>query len=292
MTIFKKCSFPAVESECPEGWDLYQDTCYRLGGTGMTQSDARYECRGTNGGSLVQISSEGENNFVKELLRRNAADDVTSAWIGIWHLSNSWMDLMEDVVTYTDWASPDSPQSPGHVCAVFSKDADWAWRETNCDEERPFVCERAASQTECFGGSCYDLHKEHSSIEGAHAMCKEHGGYVVEIGTRKEQNFVKDFLNRAEVPAREYYSDSGDSVWLGASDEDSEGNFYWTNSGTALGEFPGWADGEPNNAGSYYSGGEDCTVLDGTRDWQWNDVTCRGRRAVLCERPEVSPIGG
>ena len=26
MTIFKKCSFPAVESECPEGWDLYQDT--------------------------------------------------------------------------------------------------------------------------------------------------------------------------------------------------------------------------------------------------------------------------
>ena len=123
-------------------------------------------------------------------------------------------------------------------------------------------------------------------------MCKEHGGYVVEIDTRKEQDLVQDFLDRAEVPARKYYPDSGNSVWFGASDEDSESNFYWTNSGTALGEFPGWADGEPNNRLSYYSGGEHCTVLDGNRDWQWNDVKCSGHRAVLCERPEVSPIGG
>ena len=134
-------------------------------------------------------------------------------------------------MTYTDWATPDNAQAVGCVCAVFSKDADWAWRETDCDEERPFVCERAASNTECFGGSCYDLHKEPYSIGGAHAMCKELGGYVVEIDTRKEQDLVEDFLNRA----RKYSSDSGNSVWFGASDEDSEGNFYWTNSGTALG---------------------------------------------------------
>ena len=105
----------------------------------MAQYDARNECRGTNGGDMVQISSEDENNFVKKLLRTNAADDVTSAWIGI--------DLRQDVVTYTDWA-PGSPQSPGLNCVVFSKDADWAWRETDCDEKtssRTFVCAKSVS---------------------------------------------------------------------------------------------------------------------------------------------------
>ena len=163
MAIFKKSSFPAVESECPEGWDLYQDNCYRLGRTGKSWYYAFSECYDTIGVAMVQISSEGENNFVKELLRRNMADDVTSVWAGPkFSQSVGWVDYNWHVVTYTDWAEPDNPQSPGHGCAVFSKDADWAWRETDCHEERPFVCERAASQTECFGGSCYDLHKEHS----------------------------------------------------------------------------------------------------------------------------------
>ena len=289
MAIFKKSSFPAVESECPEGWDLYQDNCYRLGRTGKSWYYAFSECYDTIGAAMVQISSEGENNFVKELLRRNMADDVTSVWAGpTFSQSVGWVGAGRSiVVTYTDWASPGSHQSPDHGCAVFSKDADWAWREADCDEERPFVCERFASQTECFGGSCYDLHKEHTDLEDAHDMCEEFGGYVVEIRTRKEQNFVNDFLNRAEVPAGKY--SSGDSVWLGLSDVDWEGRYSWTNSGWALGEFQGWADEEPSNSGSF---GEDCSVLDGTRDWQWDDVTCGGHRAVLCERPEVSPIGG
>ena len=47
-------------------------------------------------------------------------------------------------------------------------------------------------------------------------MCKEFGGYVVEIETQEEQNFVKDFLNRAEIPAPLFYPDSDESVWLGA----------------------------------------------------------------------------
>ena len=265
----------------------------------MAQFDAANECRGTNGGSMVEISSEGENNFVKELLRRNAADDVTSAWMGMFHASKgNWNEVTEDKLTYTDWATPKRTWSSDLECAAFSKDADWAWRKADCDNEISFVCERAASQTECFGGLCYDLHKKDSSIGGAHALCKEHGGYVVEIDTQEEQILVKDFLNRANLPVQmsaragrsgrsgrssDYY------VWLGASNEDSEGIFYWENSGTevGVGGFLGWAHGEPN-----HGVGEHCTALDGTRDWKWKDVECYGRNAVLCERPEVSPISG
>ena len=83
----------------------------------------------------------------------------------------NWNEVMEDELTYTDWVTPNSPWSLDLECAVFSKDADWAWRKADCDNETSFVCERAASQTECFGGSCYDLHKEHSSIDIANVLC-------------------------------------------------------------------------------------------------------------------------
>ena len=297
MAIFKKCSFPAVKSGCPEGWHLYQDTCYSLRGTGRTDTNAFHECSFTYGSDIVKISTEGENNFVKELLRKNAADDVTSAWIGMWKRENGKWKHMEN---YADWATSDGPQSPDLQCAIFSKDADWAWRETECGEEmssRASVCERAASQTECFGGSCYDLHKEMSDIDDAHAMCKRLGGYVVEINTEEEQNGVKDFLNRAEVPVSPYLPDTNGSVWLGASEKGTSRVFYWKNSGTEVGlaEFSGWAAGEPHEGGRWKlwaNSLEHCTELDGNRDWQWNDVMCGDRRAVLCERPEVSPISG
>ena len=112
----------------------------------------------------------------------------------------------------------------------------------------------------------------------------------MEIDTQEEQNLVKDFLIRAELPARMSgragrFNDN--YVWLGASNGDSEGNFYWKSSGTevGLGGFSGWADEEPSNGV-----GEHCTALDGNRDWKWNDVGCYGRLDVLCERPQVSPI--
>ena len=296
MAIFKKCSFPAVKNECPEGWHLYQDACYSLGGTGMPAYEAFSDCTTVDGNHRVEISTEGENNFVKELLRTNAAADVTSAWIGMTkRRSGKW-----NKMNYADWAAQDSPQSPDLKCAIFSKDADWAWKATDCDEEissRASVCERAASQTECFGGSCYDLHKQQKEIVHAHGLCKKYGGYVVEINTEEEQNGVKDFLNRAEVPVSPFVLPTKGRVWLGASAKDSESDFYWNYSGTevGLGEFSGWANGEPHDDegwDTYDVSTERCTELNGDKDWQWNDVKCRNRRFVLCERPEVSPISG
>ena len=169
MTIFKKCSFPAVKRECPEGWHLYQNTCYGMRRTNVNQIQAEVGCE-LDHDTLVTISTEGENNFVKELLRTTAADNVTGVWIGIKkRLSGKWNNLEN----YADWATSDSPQSPDLKCAIFSKDADWAWREADCDEKmssRACVCMRAASQTECFGGSCYDLHAHRMDIEYAHIM--------------------------------------------------------------------------------------------------------------------------
>ena len=291
-----------MQRGCLPDWDLYQGSCYRLGTTGLASSDANFACSYHYEGDLAEISTEEENNFVKELLRRDATDDETSAWIrmsqdgrGIWYdlqeeeEEEDLTDMDWDTFSFTGFLS-ESPK-----CAIFSEDDDWAWRETDCDEEissRTFVCERDSLQTECFEGSCYDLLSETSDIGSAHDTCKALGGYVVEIDTKEEQNFVKDFLNRAQVPESLHFSNSDETVWLGASYDDEDGKFYWKNGGTEVGEFPGWADGEPSYTGPR-GRQEDCAELDGNRDWEWNDTVCiTGLHAVLCERPNISPISG
>ena len=57
---------------------------YRLGKTGMTFWAADFKCRDTDGGNNAEISSEDENNFVKELLCRDVADDSAG------HVSPKW----------------------------------------------------------------------------------------------------------------------------------------------------------------------------------------------------------
>ena len=302
--------YPEVQRGCPPGWDLYQDHCYTVGQNGKDFSEADFGCvkfgqSDMTGpySDLAEITSEEENNFIKELLRRDADDAETSAWIDLKQNDlGTWVSAHTRYATvvYTDWATPSRPQFTGPKCAVLSRDEDWAWEEKDCDEVTPnrtFVCEKESTQMECSGESCYDLFNERvHGIGEARNICEDFGGYVVEIDTQEELNFVKDFLNRAEVPVRTIYTwperdvYSDVSVWLGASDEDKEGDFYWKHGDTAV-EFSDWANGGPNRAGGRHRE-KDCSVMDGNNDWKWNDVKCYEESAVLCERPNVNPITG
>ena len=76
------CSFPEVEFPCPDGWEKFQGSCYRVTSTGGTFEESRDICL-RDDGDLVAITSEAENDFVKDLVRRVAGDAVTSAWIGV-----------------------------------------------------------------------------------------------------------------------------------------------------------------------------------------------------------------
>ena len=62
--------------------------------------------------------------------------------------------------------------------------------------------------------------------------------------------------------------DYGSPVWIGANDEEVEGNFVWIPSWIPV-TVQGWDDGEPDNHGP----GEDCVVYyHGIK--KWHDVAC------------------
>jgi len=85
------------------------------------------------------------------------------------------------------------------------------------------------------------------------------GWYLATIGSEAENDFVK-FLLGTQPNLSQY--------WLGATDEDSEGEFLWVD-GTAF-SYTNWFAGEPNNG--YGLSEEDFLAIDlrsGT--WGWND---------------------
>ncbi|MGK0357836.1 MAG: hypothetical protein ACI9U2_000119 [Bradymonadia bacterium] len=71
---------------------------------------------------------------------------------------------------------------------------------------------------------------------------------------------------------------AAEDFWIGLTDRETEGAFVWAD-GTSDEAYNAWAGGEPND----YGDGEDCTHFRG--DARWNDTTCDGARAVICELP-------
>ncbi|GFR89320.1 C-type lectin domain family 18 member A [Elysia marginata] len=124
--------------------------------------------------------------------------------------------------------------------------------------------------------------------------CKEEGGQLLEINSQAENDFVTNYLRSisklSSIPLSRFGPFRTRSIWLGATDESSEGDFRLMSTNQQLG-FHSWMDGEPNNS-SFNGGAENCVVLESTKDYTWNDVTCDFDHAVVCESTEVSDITG
>ena len=75
---------------------------------------------------------------------------------------------------------------------------------------------------------------------------------------------------------------SGEDVWIGYNDRNSEGSFSWVD-GTSN-SFTKWSGGEPNNSGE-----EDC-VESWTSGGNWNDQKCDQSRYFVCNYPKYVGI--
>ncbi|GFO47507.1 proteoglycan 4 [Plakobranchus ocellatus] len=100
-------------------------------------------------------------------------------------------------------------------------------------------------------------------------ICITEGGYLVELDSEDEQQFVATFLGT--LGNHLYYT--------GANDVDSEGNFVYYNSQKPV-QSVVWKSGEPNNSG----GDEDCTNLNLSG---LNDNRCARSSRFVCEIPVV-----
>ncbi|KAK3757587.1 hypothetical protein RRG08_017374, partial [Elysia crispata] len=271
----------AAQDDCPEGWFNYQSSCYTLVHGHEYFQDAQTKCYEIDG-LPVEISSKEENDFVKDLVRKEAFNNETGAYIGALQMGGvPWFWVhSDDDVSFSDWVKP-VPQQSIHdtSCASLNKADDWSWVVQDCGpiQGMASVCERCPQQKKCNNGKCYEILCNLEFYDNIQDRCEAVGGKVVVIDSQEEHDFIKDFLNSASVPKSEVYNTS--NIWLSVIGGDFASEFTLSD-GTPL-TYTNWAVGEPSN---YIS--EECVVLDATEDWKWNDVPCHIENAILCESRE------
>lgn len=112
-----------------------------------------------------------------------------------------------------------------------------------------------------FGGHEYALIPDGVTWHVAKRMCEEMGGHLAVIESEVEAAGIADMCRAVTL-----------SAWVGASDEDAEGDWRWLNGSKVNLEF------HRDNANSE----EHCLIFYVPKN-RWEDLSGSGRNAYLCE---------
>ena len=124
-----------------------------------------------------------------------------------------------------------------------------------------------------YNGHSYYFFDRQSTWYAAKQLSESYGGHLVTITSAAENSFVSGLAG-------------GQSVWIGATDQGSEGSFKWVNGETF--RYSNWASGEPNN---YPSAGEDTeNYVHLLTDLKWNDSPGCVTYPFVCEIDRVNTI--
>ncbi|XP_076036539.1 CUB and sushi domain-containing protein 3-like [Oratosquilla oratoria] len=116
-----------------------------------------------------------------------------------------------------------------------------------------------------FNNTCYEFQvEEGGSFDTARTACKASRGDLVHGIRASTYDFLKSELDRRVDKMKTKL------LWVGAQKEPQYISRTWRWVDDEVVEKPPWGRDQPNN----YNGKQDCVVLDGGHEWQWNDVGC------------------
>ncbi|XP_069566819.1 macrophage mannose receptor 1-like, partial [Brachyistius frenatus] len=282
---------PGPSCDIANGWRPYGSNCYRLKSNSQKSwVAARHDCV-QEGGDLVSIISQDENNYVVGTMDQTHVD----IWIGFSTLKCSkiscqvevgsrdlaWSDAAQG--TYRNWA-PNQPviDAATGTCAAIVKDASGVfgkWTSHVCRYERPYMCKRPLN-TICppgwlsFSGSCYWMVSNINLLTTWHeafTKCSDLGAHLLIINSQDEQFFINGKLpdfHQVEIP----------DIWIGLSDKDQDGQFRWVDKSEI--EFSNYGTGFPRNTAGFWDCGQ---IFTGNYDGKWETTNCFKSLGYVCE---------
>lgn len=116
-----------------------------------------------------------------------------------------------------------------------------------------------------FNQTCYEFQiTEGGTFERGREYCQARGGDLVHGIGKVTHSFLVSEMERVKDKTKTQL------IWIGAQKEPSFISRTWRWVDDEIVEKPRWGRDQPNN----YNGQQNCVVLDGGREWQWNDVGC------------------
>ena len=129
-----------------------------------------------------------------------------------------------------------------------------------------------------YGEFCYAYMKDPKTWSEAEVMCKAVGGYLAEVHTQQENDVLEKII----------FENIHKTIWLGAHDLITEGNWIWAGTGGPVNDtFTFWGPNEPNDTGSR----EDCMTFNFVHGY-WNDDVCVKNMPFVCQKPIESIVVG
>ncbi|XP_069120586.1 perlucin-like protein isoform X1 [Argopecten irradians] len=120
-----------------------------------------------------------------------------------------------------------------------------------------------------FDGSCYSVSSQKLNWIDAVDACHTTHSYVVEIGSKKENDFLEHLTRHKH-----------DKIyWLGGSDAVVEDHWRWMSKYQTF-NYTNWHHGEPNNLDQ----GESClAAVHRSSRFEWRDYHCEDKNRFICE---------
>ncbi|RVE58356.1 hypothetical protein OJAV_G00208340 [Oryzias javanicus] len=120
-----------------------------------------------------------------------------------------------------------------------------------------------------FDSSCYFFSGQSKSWDEARNFCRAREADLVVINTNEENKFLFEFTK--------------ESVWIGLSDQASEGTWKWVDGSSLTLKF--WGGDQPDNGGGIAKyGEEDCAQFRFEHSEFWNDISCETSLQWICEK--------
>ena len=231
--------------------------------TRTTWSNANTYCQNNFGTKLATITSNADNSDVRNAATFAGISSNDRIWIGLTDTAQEgtwiWTENNLGVTNlYNNWGSgqPNNLGSGQDCAAMVASTNKWDDRECN-GNSYAFVCN--APQ--------YIAVSQKLTYSNANSYC------LSTFGTTLATIFNSEMNDIVRYSATAIGISTSENLWIGLSDQNSEGNFVWQD-GTSLG-YTNWNSGEPNN-----SGNEDCTEMYSTG--KWNDKDCSQTRYFVC----------
>ena len=130
---------------CAEGYSSFQDSCYKIYSTTMTNPDARSQCE-QEGSHLVDVTTQAEQDYVVGIL---SAADSNDVWLGLTGSEDYGLLYWTDgsPLDFTAWDSRGRNQ--GQTCIKMNRADSYKWGDRECSYSAGYLCEFESKSSLC-----------------------------------------------------------------------------------------------------------------------------------------------
>ncbi|XP_005387016.1 PREDICTED: macrophage mannose receptor 1 [Chinchilla lanigera] len=281
---------PPTPGGCKDGWNFYNNKCYKIFGFVEEErknwQEARKACIGLKG-NLVSILNEREQAFLNSRMK----DSTSHAWIGLNDVNSEHKFLWTDGrgVQYTNWGngfpggrrSSLSYEDADCVVIMGGKSMDAGkWMDDICDSQKGYICQTRpdrylitppttapANGFSKYGESSYSLMKYKLSWYEAEKYCKEYTSLMASILDPYTDAFLWLKMQPFNVP-----------VWIGLNSNLTNNDYTWVDKWRM--RYNNWAANEPKLKSA-------CVYKD--VDGFWKTSHCNESFYFFCKRSDEIP---